>query len=86
MGFKDAFAKLEKSSEYKNWKKKFPKGYLIYGFIMLGEKVKEEWQIGLFDHEKITAFTVADKIIQNPGIYGSIRRFKKRGVRKSSVS
>ena len=66
MRFKQALKKLYDSKVYKEWKTK--SCYLTYGFIMISEEVKQEWQIGCYDPkaDRITAFTISDKVIKNP--------------------
>jgi hypothetical protein len=62
MNFKEALTKLKNSDTFED------KGYLSYGFIMLEPQIKKEWQIGYYhpNIDKITTYTVADKIIKNP--------------------
>jgi len=68
MKFKEKLSELEKSVEFKNWKKEHSSSYLTYGFMMISPDVKKEWQIGYYnpDLDKITTFAVSDKITRNP--------------------
>jgi len=65
--FKDALKILEKSSEFKNWKKKNPNTYLSYGFYVI-ENEDVNWKIGYYDSrkDKLTSFDVGSKIKIEP--------------------
>jgi hypothetical protein len=65
--FKDALKILEKSSEFKNWKKKNPNTYLSYGFYVI-ESTDVNWKIGYYDRkkDKLTSFDVGSKIKIEP--------------------
>ncbi|MBW2981796.1 hypothetical protein KY343_02845 [Candidatus Woesearchaeota archaeon] len=65
--FKDALKVLEKSSEFKNWKKKNPNTYLSYGFYVI-ENIDVNWKIGYYDNkkDKLTSFDVGSKIKIEP--------------------
>ena len=65
--FKEALGILEKSKEFKDWKKKNPDTYLSNGFIVV-ENADDNWRIGYY-HEKsnkITSFNIGKKIIVEP--------------------
>ncbi len=64
---KEEYELLQKSEEFKTWKKTNNDTFLAYAFLMKGH-VKEEWQFGYYNEktDKVTAFTVSDKIIINP--------------------
>jgi hypothetical protein len=68
MEIKEAVEKLEKSKEFKSWKKENNLYYLSHAFIMIDPQVKEEWQIGYCNpkNNNITSFSVSEKITQNP--------------------
>lgn len=64
MEFLFALEKLEDSKEFKEWKGKNEKCYLVHGFAMVEEGETKEWQIGYYDKEKdlVTPMEVSDKI------------------------
>ncbi len=64
----DTIEKLEKSQEFKNWKKSNKKSYLANVFAMTGKEDISEWHIGYYkeDSERIVTFVVGDKITQTP--------------------
>ncbi|MCM2325160.1 MAG: hypothetical protein NDI94_01745 [Candidatus Woesearchaeota archaeon] len=65
MSFFEVLKKLEESKDFKNWKK--DENFLAYGFIMIGDDIKEEWQIGYFNpNNTVTVFVIGDTIIKNP--------------------
>jgi len=68
MNFFESLNRLEHSKIYKEWKKDKTNCFLTYGFVMLSDEIKEEWQIGYYNPEtdKIVTFTLSDEIIQNP--------------------
>lgn len=68
MDFKQAFKKLNADKGFIKWKKAHEKDYLIYGFYIVGEDVKQEWQIGFYNKKEdmITAFCINEVISQNP--------------------
>lgn len=49
MELKEILAVLEKSSEFKSWRKSHEKAYLAHAFVMMDEANKDIWQIGYFD-------------------------------------
>ena len=65
--FKDALKILEKSSEFKDWKKKNPDTYLSYAFYVI-ENIDVNWKIGYYDvkKDKLTSFDVGSKIKIEP--------------------
>ena len=65
--FKEALKILEKSKEFKEWKKKNPEAYLSYAFFVV-EDVDSGWKIGYYHkkHDKVTSFNVRDKITIEP--------------------
>jgi hypothetical protein len=68
LNFIDALKRLEKSSEFKEWKKKNPESYLAHGFIMGSKSEEREWQIGYYNPktEKILTFVLSEEIMSNP--------------------
>ncbi len=66
MELKDVVAKLEESSEFKEWRKSHEKAYLAHAFVMLDEPNNGIWQIGYFDSEKslMSTFVVSEKKIE----------------------
>ncbi len=51
MELKEVLASVEKSSEFKSWRKSHSKAYLAHAFVMMDEANKDSWQIGYFDSE-----------------------------------
>ncbi len=74
MEVKKLYEKLTGSSEFKAWKKKNPKAYLVH-FFKMEEENRGGWQIGYYDREKdrITTFLVGEQI----GIIPEQEVFKK---------
>ncbi|AJF61646.1 TPA: hypothetical protein HA239_03855 [Candidatus Woesearchaeota archaeon] len=68
MEFKEAIGKLQKSKEFKDWKKNSPNSVLTYAFLMISPDVEKEWQVGYFNpkQETISTFTISEKIHRNP--------------------
>lgn len=63
MNFKEAFKKLEASSEFKDFKKQNPSAYLCAGFFILDfESQQNTQQIDFQSGEKIATFSLADEI------------------------
>ena len=56
MELKETIEELEKTKEFKEWKKEHPQYYLAHGFMMPEEST--EWQVGYTDGDKITTFFV----------------------------
>ena len=57
MNFKEVYAKLTESSEFKGWKEKNPKPFLAHFFNQLDANYRQsDWEIGFYNKEK-------DKII-----------------------
>ena len=58
--------KVQKSVEFKTWKKKHQKGYLSHFFcpITTDCELKSDWEIGFYDadSEKMTVFAYGEKI------------------------
>ncbi len=52
MELKEVLAGVEKSSEFKTWRKTHEKAYLAHAFVMLDEANKDLWQMGYFDSGK----------------------------------
>ncbi|MEM4242629.1 MAG: hypothetical protein QXM31_01890 [Candidatus Woesearchaeota archaeon] len=52
MELKEVLASMEKSSEFKTWRKSHEKAFLAHAFVMMDEANKDTWQIGYFDAEK----------------------------------
>ena len=65
--FREALKILEKSKEFKEWKKKNPKAYLSYGFFVV-EDVDSRWKIGYYHkkHDRVTSFNIGEKITIEP--------------------
>lgn len=66
MDFKEAFSKLQESSEFKEWRKSNPQPFLAHFFIQLDAKyVAGDWEIGFYDKnkDKITTFVVGVEAI-----------------------
>ncbi len=65
--FKEALGVLEKSKEFKDWKKKNPNAYLSHGFTVI-EQDGDEWKIGYYQEKnnKITSFNIGEKITVEP--------------------
>lgn len=57
--FKEALDILERSKEFKEWRKGNPKAYLSYGFLVIEEQ-NDNWKIGYYHkgEDKITSFDV----------------------------
>jgi hypothetical protein len=53
MELKEVVEQLEKSGEFKEWKKLNPHYYLAHGFMIYEDA---EWQVGYSDGEKVTTF------------------------------
>jgi hypothetical protein len=68
MEFNEALSLLMKSIEFKDWKKQNNLSYLSHAFIMVDPEVKEEWQIGFFNHksENVVTFNIGKEITMNP--------------------
>lgn len=60
--FKKCLDELKNSKEFKNWKKKNPKTFLSYGFIIIPKETC--WKAGFYHPGKdvITSFIINDKI------------------------
>jgi len=82
MDYKELYNKLIKSSEFRGWKKKNPKAYLVH-FFKMEEENKGDWQIGYFDKKKdrITTFLVGEQI----GVVPEQEVFKKTSAIKRLV-
>jgi len=63
---KEMLAKIEKSEEYKSWKKKHPGGYLSHFFCPISAhcELKSEWEVGYYDadSEKMTVFAYGENV------------------------
>lgn len=79
--FKDALKILEKSPEFKRWKKRNPETYLSYGFYVI-ENEDVNWKIGYYDSkkDKLTSFDVGSRIKIEPD--EEIFKEKSKKVRK----
>ena len=65
MKIKPYVEKLEKSKEYKSFKAKYPKAFMVAGFFILDfEAGKNIHQLDFFvpEENKIAAFTLDDKV------------------------
>ena len=60
MDLKPALEKLEKSPDFRQWRKKNRNTYFSYAFKILEEMGSNEWQLGFYDIKKdrITTFVV----------------------------
>lgn len=74
MEIKELYKKLKDSGEFKDWKKKHPKEYLVH-FFKFSEGMEGEWQIGYYSKEtdKITTFLIGEQV----GILPEEEVFKK---------
>jgi hypothetical protein len=52
MDFKDALQKLERSKEFKEWKKSSANSYFSHAFKIPQEMKDNEWQFGFYDKKK----------------------------------
>ena len=64
MSFRNDIKHLEKSDEFKAWKKKDPKSYLVHAFAT---DQKDRWQFGYYNpgSDRITTFVMDKKSIQS---------------------
>ena len=64
--FKEALKILEKSQEFKEWKKNNPQDHLSYGMFIVEDK-EREWKIGYCNKEnQLTSFNIGKKITIEP--------------------
>ncbi|MBR9691191.1 hypothetical protein GOV06_00220 [Candidatus Woesearchaeota archaeon] len=65
--FEQALKILEKSKEFKDWKKKNKEAYLSYGFLIVQDG-GSDWKIGYYHKKRdgVTSFNVGDKITVEP--------------------
>jgi hypothetical protein len=82
--FKDALKILEKSSEFKDWKKKNKNTYLSYGFYVI-ENSDVNWKIGYYDSkkDKLTSFDVGSQIKIEPD--EEVFKKKEKKVKKIDI-
>ncbi|MBW2996400.1 hypothetical protein KY332_03810 [Candidatus Woesearchaeota archaeon] len=82
--FKDALGILEKSKEFKEWKKENPETYLSYAMFVVEDK-EDDWKIGYYHkkHEKVVSFNVGEKITIEPE--EEVLQKKKKAVEKVDV-
>jgi hypothetical protein len=68
MEIREAVDALERSSEFKNWKKSHKKAYFADAFVIIEGNNKTDWQLGYYDKksDKITVFVTCEKIIVKP--------------------
>jgi len=66
MELMSTYKKLEISNEFKDWKGKNINSFFSYAFIILGDNVKESWQLGFYNKkiDKITSFNIDEKKIE----------------------
>lgn len=66
MELKEILECVEKSPEFKTWRKSNEKAYLAHAFVMLDEANKDAWQIGYFDSDKsrMSTFVVSSGKIE----------------------
>jgi len=62
----EMLAKIEKSEDYRSWKKRHPRGYLSHFFCQVGHdcELKSEWEVGFYDldSEKMTVFACGENV------------------------
>ena len=82
--FKEAFGRLEKSKEFKDWKKKNKDCYLTSGFVIV-EKEQGPWKAGYYDEKKnnVTSFIIDKEISIEPA--EEIFQKKKVKIKKLDV-
>ncbi len=75
---KDMIIRLEKSSEFRDWKKDHPDYRLAHVFKMLDEPNKDAWQVGYFNphNDSITTFVVGPERVD---LGSDEKAFKKPG-------
>ena len=62
MKIKEAVAKVEGNSEFKNWHKKNSKSYLAHIFKIVDEANENIWQIGYYNKEgTVTTFVLEEE-------------------------
>ncbi|NQV92036.1 PepSY domain-containing protein [Candidatus Woesearchaeota archaeon] len=59
----EVFKNLNEDSLFQDWKKNHPDAILSHFFCPLSSelKVKENWEMGFYDNEKMTVFSVIEK-------------------------
>ena len=64
MELKEAFKKLEKSKEFREWKQKNPDTFFSYALKILEENKEQPWNIGFYHKltDKVVTFIVDKKI------------------------
>ncbi|MEE9525404.1 MAG: hypothetical protein V3V78_02240 [Candidatus Woesearchaeota archaeon] len=82
--FKEAFKVLQKSQEFKEWKKQNPETYLSYAMMVVEDK-EDDWKIGYYNkkHEKVTSFNIGEKITIEPE--DKVLQKEKKAVEKIDV-
>ncbi len=90
MQFKDALKKLNKSSEFNDWKNKHKDSYLSYGFIMIASDVQQDWQLGYYNpgNDTLTSFSVNERVIKNPDaeIFKNKSKVQRLDTRKVKIN
>jgi len=66
MQFAEALEKLEKSAEFRDWKKENVDSYISCGFLVIDGDQMREWQIGYYNkvRDTITNFVIGDNDIE----------------------
>lgn len=78
--FKEALEILEKSKEFKEWKKKNPEDYLSYALMIVDEK-DTDWKIGYCNKQnKVTSFNVGNRIVMEPE--DKVLQKEKKGIKE----
>lgn len=89
MEYNELYDKLIKSSEFREWKKKNPRAYLVH-FLKIEEENKGEWQIGYFDKDKdrITTFLAGEQIgiVPEQEAFKEAKAIKKLLINKVKIS
>lgn len=88
MELKEIYKKLTESGDFKQWKDKNPKTYLVH-FFKVEEENRGEWQMGYYDKEKdrITTFLVTEQIgiIPEQEVYKEKKVIKKLDISKIKI-
>ncbi len=64
MELKEAINKLDKNSEFKQWKQKNPDAFFSYALKILEENTEQPWNLGFYrkSTDKVATFIVDEKI------------------------
>ena len=68
MSLKEEISRLEKSSVFREFRKKHPDAYLAHAFISLEKGDRSEWQLGYYlkKKDRLVTFFMLDKIKKSP--------------------